>query len=136
MCTSGKPVPPLFAAIASIACIATFGCSAVHRGSNAQGALSPVWVPADELHPSIRSRMGLKSGDFVEGCGRIVADGRKMRVGPNGERKISEPQIEDYITEYFDNRTGKRIDTCEFVRAVRLEHQKENCPPREWKCAL
>ena len=95
---------------------------------------NPEWMPFEKIHPAIRESLSLRSGDSVQSCGNIVASGRLMHTVEGGEVRIWEPVLTDEVSNYFNNRTGKKIDTCEFVTAVRNPNQKDNCPPREWKC--
>jgi hypothetical protein len=114
---------------------ALFALSLFALASCASTPRSAEWVPFEKVHPAVSELLNLKSGDSIEGCGNIVTSGRRMYTLEGGGSRVWEPELEDDASEYFNNRTGKRVDTCEFVKATRESNEKENCPPREWKCA-
>lgn len=94
--------------------------------------LPPTLMEYTQVHTRLRDALRMKEGEKLQSCGEIVF------IGPVfTDKGKARGELADGPASYYDNRTGRRIASCDFwTCASDNEYCDRSCPPRKWTCTF
>jgi len=95
------------------------------------------WIPMEQVHPRIRRQFGEREpGTVMKSCNGFVFFGDNSPGLPCGvPHSTCDIVLADGPAEYYDNRLGVKVQSCNFWYCGKHQKQcRENCPPRQWTC--
>jgi hypothetical protein len=94
------------------------------------------WLPAEKVHATLQVRFNLQPGQWIRSCGPLVVVGEIVNLGPDGATIASDAEgWQDLPSEFFDNRDGRKVGTCDLVTTTKERARLKPCPPKSWRCS-
>jgi hypothetical protein len=92
------------------------------------------WLSYDQVRRSLRRKIGMRPGEYVQACGPLINAGQ-LTTGAQLSGEEAAIVIADGASNFYSRWSGELVVECGYWSCVRQPKIcNRHCPPRGWNC--